>query len=110
MITKQYKEECMYHKQLVERLKKDPDYQKLTTNKLNKIFHDSGELSTEFVLRRTNEKAYEVNASKYKVVLVSYADRSKAKHEKKNAFRVTNQGSRLYNSEVWSRKRNIRDV
>ena len=44
-VTKQYKEECIYHKQLVEQLENDPDYQQLTTNKLNKIFHESGELS-----------------------------------------------------------------
>ena len=38
LTTKQLKEECMYHKQPVERLEKDPDYQQLTTNKLIRYF------------------------------------------------------------------------
>ena len=46
MIKKQFKEECMYHKQLVERLKNDPDHQQLTINKLNQI----GELSLEYLI------------------------------------------------------------
>ena len=47
MITKQLIEECMYNKQLVERLERDPDYQQLTINKLNQILHRTGELSAE---------------------------------------------------------------
>ena len=72
----------MYHKQLIAYLEKDPDYQQLTTNKLNQILYQSGELSTEYILQRTNDKADEVNAPKYKVGPASYTDRSKAKREK----------------------------
>ena len=97
MITKQLKEECMYHKQLVERLEKDSDYQQLTINKLNQMLHQLGELSLEYLLRRTNEKADGSNAPKYKVVPASYSDRSKGKCEK-STIRVTNQGSRSYDS------------
>ena len=82
LTTKQLKEECMYHKQLVERLEKDPNYQQLTTNKLNQILHQLGELSSEYILRRTNEKVDETNISKYKVVPASCTDRSKAKRKK----------------------------
>ena len=44
MVTKRFKEECMYYKQPISRLKNDPDYQQLTSNMLNHIFHQSGEL------------------------------------------------------------------
>ena len=50
LATKQHKEECMYHKQLIERLEKDPDYQQLTINKLNQILHKTSELSPEYVV------------------------------------------------------------
>ena len=82
MVIKQYKEECMHHKQLIAYLEKDPDYQQLTTNKLNQILHQTGELSVEYILRRTNEKADGSNAPKYKVVSAYYVDRSKEKREK----------------------------
>ena len=72
----------MYHKQLVERLEKDPNYQQLTTNKLNQILHQTGKLLLDYILQRTNERAYEVNTLKYKVGSAFYADRSKAKREK----------------------------
>ena len=59
LATKQFKEECMYSKQLVERLEKDPDYQQLTTRKLNQMLHQPCELSSEYLLLRTNEKVDE---------------------------------------------------
>ena len=82
LATKQHKEECMYHKQLIERLEKDPDYQQLTINKFNQILHHTGGLSVEYVLWGTNEKADGANPPKCKVLPASYADRSKAKREK----------------------------
>ena len=82
MITKQLKEECIYRKQLIACLEKDPYYQQLTTNKQNQISHQSGELSPEYILRRTNERADGANASMYKALPASYADRSKAKRQK----------------------------
>ena len=50
MITKQHKDEFMYHKQLISRLESDPEYKQLTINKLNRILHQSGELSYEYLL------------------------------------------------------------
>ena len=75
-----------------------PDYQQLTVNKLNQILHQSSELSPDYLLRRTNEKADEANASKYKVAPAAYSYLIKAKREK--VIRVANQGSRSYDSEV----------
>ena len=72
----------MYRRQLIERVMKDPDYQHLTTNKLNRILHQTGELSPEYLLRRTNEKVDGLNAPKYKVVSTSNKDRSKVKRKK----------------------------
>ena len=54
----------------------------MTTNKSNQILHQTGELSTEYILWRTSEKADGANAPKYKVIPAFYADRSKAKREK----------------------------
>ena len=54
----------------------------MTPNKLNQILHQTSELSAEYILRRTNEKADESNAPKYKVVPAFYSHRSKAKREK----------------------------
>ena len=42
MITKQHKEECMYHKQHIAYLENDTDYQQLTINKLNQMLHQTG--------------------------------------------------------------------
>ena len=82
LATKQHKEECMYHRHLIERLTKDPDYQQMTTHKLNRILHQTGKSSPEYLLRRTNEKADGLNAPKYKIVPTSYMDLSKAKRDK----------------------------
>ena len=71
-----------YHKQFIERFKKDHDYYHLTTNKLNQILHQTGELSPEYLMRRTNGKTDGANAPNYKVVPASYMDRSKAKRKK----------------------------
>ena len=88
MITKQHKEECMYHKQLIARLKNDPDYQQLTINKLNQILPQTGELSSEYLQRKTNEKVDGVNAPKCKVVPSFYENRSKVKHDKKKRLQL----------------------
>ena len=64
MVMEQLKEKCMYHKQLITHLEKDPDYQQLTTNKLNQILHQTSELSIEYILRRTNDKTDGGNAPK----------------------------------------------
>ena len=49
---------------------------------MSQILHQSGELSPEYILRRTNERADGANASMYKALPASYADRSKAKRQK----------------------------
>ena len=87
--TKQLKEECIYHKQLITRLENDPDYQQLMTNKLNQILHQTGELSLEYLIRRTNERYDVSNTPKYKVIPVDYANRSKSKKKKKKQIKVT---------------------
>ena len=76
---------------------------------MNQILHQISELSPDCLLWRINEKTDGSNAPKYKVVSAFYSDRSKVKHEK-STIRVTNQGSRSYNSEVLSRKRTFRYV
>ena len=58
----------MYNKQLIARHENDPDYQQLTTNKLNHILHQTCELSTYYIMRRINEKADGANIPKYKVI------------------------------------------
>ena len=40
----------------------------MTTNKLNKIFHETGELSIEFIIRRTNERIDGLKAGRYKII------------------------------------------
>ena len=48
LATKQLKEECMYHRQHIKRVMKDPDYQHVTNHKLNWILHQTCELSPEY--------------------------------------------------------------
>ena len=67
----------MYHKQLISRFENEPEYQQLPTNKLNQILYQTGELLSEYLLRRTNEKCDEQNALKYKIIPVDYVKRSK---------------------------------
>ena len=66
--AKQLKNEFLSHQRLLDRLKNDPVYHKMTTNKLNKIFHETGELSSEFLIRRTNEKIDGPKAGHYKII------------------------------------------
>ena len=54
----------------------------MTTNKSNQILHQTGELSTEYILQRTNEKTDGTNTPKYKIVPASYVNRSKVKRKK----------------------------
>ena len=44
----------------------------LTTNKLNQILHQSGRLSSKYLIQRTNEKYDEPNAHKYKIIIADY--------------------------------------
>ena len=49
-------------------MRKYPVYHKMTTNKLNKIFRKTGELSNEFLIRRTNERVDGPKAGRYKII------------------------------------------
>ena len=77
MAAKQLKNECIYHKQLITRLWDNHDYQQITTNKLNRILHQMGKLSSKYLIQRIIEKSDGANALKYKVIPAEYSDRSK---------------------------------
>ena len=77
VVTKHLKEECMYHKQFISCFENDPDYHQLTTNRLNRILHQTGELSSKYLLWRTNEKYDRMNTPKYKTILADYVDQNK---------------------------------
>ena len=67
--SNQLKNEFISHKRFIDILENDPGFHKLITNKLNNIFHESGELSSEFPSRRTNEKTNGPEAGRYKIVV-----------------------------------------
>ena len=73
----------MYHKQVISRFENDSDYQLLTINKLNQILHQSSELSSEYLIRKTNKKYDSLNAPKYKIIPTDYVNQSKSKRDKK---------------------------
>ena len=66
--SKQPKNEFLSHQRLLEQLESDPIYNKMTTNKLNKLFHETGELSSEFLIRRTHERINGPKAGRYKII------------------------------------------
>ena len=66
--VKQLKNEFLSHQRLLDKLENDPVYHKMTTNKLNKIFHETGKLLSEFLIRRTNERIDGPKAGQYKII------------------------------------------
>ena len=44
------------HTRDLDKLENYRDFHKMTTNKVNWIFHESDKLSSDFLIRRTNEK------------------------------------------------------
>ena len=66
--AKQLKNEFLSHSKILDQLENDTIFHKMTTNKLNKLFHETGELSSEFLIRRTNEKIDGPKASCYKII------------------------------------------
>ena len=66
--SKQLKNEFLSHQRLLDQLENDPVDHKMTTNKLNKIFRETGELSNEFLIRRTNERIDGTKAGRYKII------------------------------------------
>ena len=57
-----------HHKDLLTKLKNDPVFQTMTTHKINKILHDSGELPSHLHIRKTNEKIDRPNVGKYRIM------------------------------------------
>ena len=82
MVSKQLKDEYMYHKQLIFHPDNDSEYQQLTTNKLNQISHQASELSFEYFLRRINERYDDLYAPKFKIILLNYTNRNKLSNNK----------------------------
>ena len=66
--SKQRKNEFLSHQRILDQLEKDSIYHKMTTDKLNKIFHETGELSSEFLIQRTNERIDGPKAGHYKII------------------------------------------
>ena len=56
------------HKDLLAKLENDIVFQTMTTNKINKTLHDSGELPSHLHVRKTNEKIDGPNVGKYKII------------------------------------------
>ena len=54
-LLKQLKKVHYEHNLFIPRLENNPDYNKLSTNKLNQILHRTIEFSPKYLLRRTNE-------------------------------------------------------
>ena len=72
-LLEQLKKEHYEHNLLISRLENYPDYNKLSTNKLNQILHQTGELSPKYLLRRTNKRSGGPNAAKFKIIPADYA-------------------------------------
>ena len=66
--SKQLKNEFLLHSRILEQLKNDSIYHKMATNEPNKLFHETGELSSEFLIRRTNERIDGPKAGRYKII------------------------------------------
>ena len=56
------------HKDLLTKLENDPVFQTMTTHKINKTLHDSGELPSHLHIRKTNEKIDGPNVGKCKII------------------------------------------
>ena len=67
-LEKQIKNKFLSHFRILNQLENDPIFHKMTTNKLNKIFRETGELSYEFLIRRTNEEIDGSKAGRYKII------------------------------------------
>ena len=72
------------HNLLISRLKNDPEYSQLSTNKLNQILHQSGELSPKCLPRRTNERSDGPSAAQFKIIPADYATEQPKTSTKKN--------------------------
>ena len=83
-LLEQLKKEHYEHNLLISRLENYLEYNKLSTNKLNQILHQSGELSPKYLLRRTNERSDGPNAAKFKIIPADYATKRPKTSAKQN--------------------------
>ena len=83
-LLEQFKKEYYEHNLLISRLENDPVYNKLSTNKLNQILHQTGELSSKYLLRKTNKRTDGPNAPKFKIIQADYVTKSPKTSIKKN--------------------------
>ena len=56
------------HNDILTKLEHDCVFQSMTTNKINKSLHDSGELPSHIHVRKTNEKIDRPNVGNYKII------------------------------------------
>ena len=68
--SNQLKNEYISHGRVVDKFENVTDFHELTTNKLNKVFHESDKLSSKSQIRRTNERMAEPDADRYKIIVV----------------------------------------
>ena len=99
-LLEQLKKEHYEHNVLISRLENDPDYNKLSTNKLNQILHQTGELSPKYLLRRTNERSDGPNAPKFKIIPVDYATKC-PKTSTKKEHRTVYSGVKSHYRQAW---------
>ena len=66
--SERIKKEFLSYSCILDQLKNDTIYHKMTTNKLNKILYKTSVLSTEFLIRRTNERIDGSKAGRYKII------------------------------------------
>ena len=72
------------HNLLISRLVNNPDYNKLSTNKLNQILHRTVGLSPKYLLRKTSEKSDEPNETKFEIIPADYTTKRHKTSTKKN--------------------------
>ena len=57
-----------HNKDLLSKLENNPVFQTVTTHKINKTLHDSGEMLSHLHIRKTKEKIDGPNVGKYKII------------------------------------------
>ena len=83
-LPEQLKKEHYEHNLLISRLENNPDYNKLSTNKLNQILHQTGELLPKYLHRRTNKRGDGPNAPKFKIIPADYVTKRPKTSTKRN--------------------------
>ena len=65
------------HKGLLSKLENDSVFQIMTTHKINRTLHDSGELPSHLYIRKTNKKIDGPNVGKCKIITQLPTDHNK---------------------------------